>query len=78
VFEATTSAETYRVLRVGLYDGYSEKNAYLSTRLNDTTGNDLADRYYLATRDLKKWIYSNSAPLALIRFINSLRLLVTY
>ena len=56
VFEVTTSAETYRVLRVGLYDGYSEKNAYLSTAPNNTTGNDLADRSFLAWREVRQRI----------------------
>ena len=78
IFECSVANTTnYRTLRVGFYDGYSETNAYLSTTLNNTTGNDLVDRYFLVTQDLKKWTYSNSAPLALIRFIKSLRLLVT-
>jgi arylsulfate sulfotransferase len=56
IFECTLpGAETYRTFRAGLYDGYLEKNAYLSTPLNNTTGNDLADRSVLAWRDLRRW-----------------------
>ena len=54
VFECTTPVETYRTLRAGLYDGYSEKNAYLSTPLIDTTGNDLTDRSVLAWREVRR------------------------
>jgi arylsulfate sulfotransferase len=56
VFEfSIPGAETYRTIRIGLYDGYSDKNAYLFTKLNDTTGNDLVDRSIMAWRDLKRW-----------------------
>ncbi len=58
VFECSVNAETYRTMRTGIYDGYSEKNAYLSTALNDTTGNDLADRSVLAWRDIKRWTWT--------------------
>ena len=55
IFESSVLAETYRTMRLGFYDGYSEKNAYLSTALNDTTGIDLANRNVLAWRDIKRW-----------------------
>ncbi len=56
VFECSVpKTATYRALRLGLYAGYSEKNAYLTTALNNTTGNDLADRSVLAWRDVKRW-----------------------
>ena len=55
IFECTVPAETYRTLRAGLYDGYSEENVYLSKALHDTTGNDLADRSVMAWRDVRRW-----------------------
>jgi arylsulfate sulfotransferase len=55
VFESSAAAETYRAMRLGMYAGYSEVNDYFSTALNDTTGNDLADRSVMAWRDLKRW-----------------------
>ena len=61
VFESTvTNAETYRVLRAGFYDGYSEENDILSTPLNNTSGNDLVDRSVMAWRDVKRW--TNTVP----------------
>jgi hypothetical protein len=55
VFECSVpQAAVYRTLRAGLYDGYAGGNAYLSTPLNDTTGNDLVDRSGLAWRDVKR------------------------
>ena len=57
VFEVSMKGDdNYRTLRAGLYDGYSEKNAYLSTAVNNTTVNDLADRSVLAWRDVKRTI----------------------
>jgi arylsulfate sulfotransferase len=56
VFECSALAETYRAMRLGLYDGYSEESPYLSTVLNNTAGNDLYDRSVLAQRDVKRWI----------------------
>ncbi len=44
----------YRALRAGLYDGYSDQNATLSTTLNNTAGYDLADRTFLARQDLQR------------------------
>jgi arylsulfate sulfotransferase len=56
IFECSIpGAETYRTFRAGLYDGYSEANAYLSTPLINTTGNDLLDRGGMAWRDVKRW-----------------------
>jgi arylsulfate sulfotransferase len=55
IFECTVPAETYRTLRAGLYDGYSEEHAYLSGELNDTSGNDLFDRSVMAWRDVRRW-----------------------
>jgi hypothetical protein len=55
VFQAGVPDTIYRTWRAGLYDGYSEQNAFLSTPLNNTTGNDLADRSYLAWRDMQRW-----------------------
>ena len=56
VFECTVpNAAVYRTFRAGLYDGYSEEDPYLSTALNDTTGNDLVDRSVMAWRDLRRW-----------------------
>ena len=55
VFECTVpDTEIYRTLRAGFYDGYSEGNAYLSTPLNDTSGNDLIDRMLMAWRGVKR------------------------
>ncbi len=55
VFECSVpQAATYRALRAGLYDKYSDQNAYLSTALNNTSGFDLADRSFLAWRDIKR------------------------
>ena len=56
VFEASVPTETYRTKRAGLYDGYSEKNAYLTATLNNTTGNDLFDRGVLAWRSIQRRI----------------------
>ena len=59
VFECTGfGLVTYRTLRAGLYDGYSEKNAYLVTPLDNTAGNDLVDRSVMALRDLKRQVIS--------------------
>ena len=56
VFTCSVPAtSTYRTLRAGFYDGFSEENSYLSTKLNNTTGNDLADRSVLAWRDVRRW-----------------------
>jgi arylsulfate sulfotransferase len=55
VFAAGAYVETYRTMRMGMYDGYSDANSYLSTSLNDTTGNDVFDRSVLAWRDIKRW-----------------------
>jgi arylsulfate sulfotransferase len=56
VFECSIAGvETYRTLRAGFYDGYSEENDYLSTTLHNTAGMDLADRSFLASQDLKRW-----------------------
>ena len=55
IFECSVFAETYRTMRMGFYDGYSEKNAYLSTALNNTAGIDLANRSILAGRDIRRW-----------------------
>jgi arylsulfate sulfotransferase len=57
VFECVVPhAEVYRTMRVGLYDGYSEGNDYLSTKLNDTTGNDLVDRSVMFWRDVTRCV----------------------
>ena len=55
VFE-TSAPHTadYRTLRAGLYDGYAEGNDFLAKPINNTTGNDLADRSFLAWRDIKR------------------------
>ena len=63
VFESTIFSQTYRTLRAGFYDRYSNENDYLSKRLNNTAVNDLADRSFLAWRDLKRW--SDQTPLVL-------------
>jgi hypothetical protein len=55
VFECSVAAETYRTMRAGIYDGYSEVNTYLSSSVNDTTGNDLFDRSVMAWRDVRRW-----------------------
>jgi hypothetical protein len=75
VFECTSpDTYTYRAMRSGLYDGYSEQNAYLSKALNDTTRNDLVDRSVLAWRDVTtwwtrvtEWSYTNPIMLSLRR-----------
>jgi arylsulfate sulfotransferase len=55
-FDCTVKgSETYRTFRAGLYDDYSEDNPYLLTSLNDTSGNDLYDRAWMAWRDVKNW-----------------------
>jgi arylsulfate sulfotransferase len=68
VFECSAGAETYRTLRAGLYDGYSEGNALISTPLSDTTGNDLVDRSVIAWRDVRRWTYTDPVMLAIRRF----------
>jgi hypothetical protein len=69
VFECTVAdSETYRLLRGGLYDGYSEENAYLSTPLKNTAGNDLVDRSVLAWRDVKRWADTDPLLISLKRF----------
>ncbi len=55
VFECSAPTETYRTMRTGIYDGYAEGNAYLSGRVNDTSGNDLFDRSVMAWRDVRRW-----------------------
>jgi arylsulfate sulfotransferase len=55
VFECSAPAETYRTMRLGIYDGYSEQNSYLSGGVNDTTGNDLFDRSVMTWRDVRRW-----------------------
>jgi arylsulfate sulfotransferase len=56
VFECSVpGAEIYRTFRAEFYEGYSEDNAYLSTLLNNTTGNDLVDRSFFAWRDVLRW-----------------------
>ena len=53
VFEVSIpQTAVYRTIRAGLYDGYSEGNAFLSTRLNNTASNDLIDRLHLAWQDV--------------------------
>ena len=69
VFESTILTQTYRTLRAGFYDRYSNENAYLSTLLNNTTGNDLADRSYLAWRDVKRWTNPATLLLSIKRFV---------
>ncbi len=54
VFECSVIAETYRTMRMGMYDGYSEKNDYLSLPVNNTTGIDWANRSLLAWRDIRR------------------------
>ncbi|HTX80014.1 MAG TPA: aryl-sulfate sulfotransferase [Longilinea sp.] len=54
---------TYRTLRIGFYDKYSENNDYLSTPINNTSSNDLIDRGRLAGQDIYRLINSN--PLSL-------------
>jgi arylsulfate sulfotransferase len=57
VFESTLpAAKNYRTLRAGFYDGYSAGSAYLSARLNDTSGSDLIDRGALFGRDALRWL----------------------
>ncbi len=69
VFESSLpNAMTYRTLRAGFYDGYSDENTYLANALNDTSGSDLADRTFMAQRDIKMWAYSQPVMVALIRF----------
>ena len=69
VFECIVpDSSTYRTMRAGFYDGYSEENAYLSTSLNDTSGNDLVDRSVMAWRDVKRWSYTDPLLLSLRRF----------
>jgi arylsulfate sulfotransferase len=69
VFECTIAdSETYRTLRAGFYDGYSEENNYLYTSLNDTSENDLVDRSIMAWYDVKRWSYSDPTILSLRRF----------
>jgi arylsulfate sulfotransferase len=55
IFECSALAETYRTMRAGIYDGYSEEDTYLSGRVNDTSGNDLLDRSVMAWRDVRRW-----------------------
>jgi len=55
VFDCSVFAETYRTMRMGMYDGYSEKNDFLSMPLNNTTGNDMVNRSVLAWRDIRRW-----------------------
>jgi arylsulfate sulfotransferase len=58
VFECTSPGRyTYRAMRSGLYDGYSENNEILSKPLNDTSRIDLADRSALAWREVHRWWY---------------------
>jgi hypothetical protein len=73
VFDCSVENTTiYRTLRAGIYDGFSEENPYLSTPLNNTSGNDLYDRSVMAWRDLRRW--SNTVPflLNIKRFIRSI------
>ena len=55
VFEGTLSSDTYRTMRNGFYDGYSEGNAILSSPLEDHSENGLFNRSVLAWRDLQRW-----------------------
>jgi arylsulfate sulfotransferase len=69
VFEASApDTAIYRTLRAGLYEGYLDDNAYLSTHLKDNSGNDLVDRSIIAWRDIKSWMNTVSWLLALKRF----------
>jgi len=55
VFEVSVpQTAVYRTLRAGLYEGYSEQNAYLSTPMDNTAGYDLVDRSFLAWRDVQR------------------------
>ena len=65
IFECTTVPDTgiYRTFRSFFYTDNSEQNAYLTTNIRDTTGNDLYDRSLLAWRDIKAW--TNEVPVLL-------------
>ena len=68
VFECSMpGTSTYRTMRAGLYDRYTETNIDPSQAVNNTSGNDLLDRSGMAWRDLRRWTYTNPVILAIRR-----------
>ena len=77
VFEGTeTGSQVYRAMRAGFYDSYSDSNDYLSQSVNDTTGNDLADRSVMAWRDIKRWSDPALISFTIRKWVSSIHALV--
>jgi arylsulfate sulfotransferase len=69
IFECTLpSTWTYRALRAGFYDGYSETSESNSSALKDHTRNDLVDRSMIVWQDILRWSYNDPMMLSLRRF----------
>ena len=72
IFECTVDSPIYRAFRSFFYTGYSEKNAYLSTDIQDKSGNDLYDRGQLAWADIKAWTNKIPVLLAIKRLVRKI------